>query len=468
MTQETRYYIVLATVTQGLKEAYLAALEDDGFFEPLRTFIIGNILGRDTGFRIKALPSGLVGRLNGSEPDWRDPPDGLVVSLSFADDDLFKSFTSAIIENADKEKLEKTLLGAGADVPFVGTKHWCPSEAAYPIFGDRAAAERLLGVDYVRGQTGTDGDGVNVVVVDQGLDRGPLGANYGGGWPVCGVMPGTTKHRVGSTKRTHGMMIASNILGIAPKAKIFDLPLVPKQTSDIPSKISSIPIFLSYADAAFRQMLHDINASANPWILVNPWAIFDTSSDLPPPHDYCRNGRHIFNRLVRRTVRKGIDVVFSAGNCGQFCPDSRCGATDRGPGNSIFGANSLDAVLTAGAVRTDTMWIGYSSQGHGQLGLGRYKPDLCAPSQFREKDAFATNTGTSAACALATGIVAALRSKWYAVGPTRPPLSPADLKQLLIYTARKTEGPSWNVRLGHGILDAKAAYDELKRYIHLP
>ena len=48
-------------------------------------------------------------------------------------------------------------------------------------------------------------------------------------------------------------------------------------------------------------------------------------------------------------VNDGIDVVFSAGNCGQFCPDRRCGETDRGPGHSIWGANSHPRVLTFGA-----------------------------------------------------------------------------------------------------------------------
>jgi subtilisin family serine protease len=79
------------------------------------------------------------------------------------------------------------------------------------------------------------------------------------------------------------------------------------------------------------------------------------------------------------------------------------------------------------------------------------------PSQFCENDdAFTTNTGTSAACALATGVVAALRGKWHADQQPQP--SPDELKQLLIRTARKTHGPNWDGRFGHGILDAKAAY----------
>ncbi|HWO28022.1 MAG TPA: hypothetical protein VNO32_04415 [Candidatus Acidoferrum sp.] len=40
-------------------------------------------------------------------------------------------------------------------------------------------------------------------------------------------------------------------------------------------------------------------------------------------------------------------------------------------------------------------------------------------------------------------------------------LSPAQLKGLLIHTARKIDSPLWNDRTGNGILDARAAYDAL-------
>jgi hypothetical protein len=91
-------------------------------------------------------------------------------------------------------------------------------------------------------------------------------------------------------------------------------------------------------------------------------------------------------------VDDNIDVVFAAGNCGQFCPDSRCGAEDQGPGRK----------------------------------LGWEKPDFCAASHFCEDDdAFSINTGTSAACGLTGGIVAALRSRW---NSTR--VSPNQLKDI--------------------------------------
>jgi subtilisin family serine protease len=114
------------------------------------------------------------------------------------------------------------------------------------------------------------------------------------------------------------------------------------------------------------------------------------------------------------------------------------------------------------------LWLGYSSQGPGQPGfavfgpLARDKPDLCAPSQFCETlDAYTTNGGTSAASALAAGVIAALRSnpQW---SPSAVP--PEKLKTILNASARKTTGsPGWNNRFGNGILDAAAAVQQLQQ-----
>ena len=350
-----------------------------------------------------------------------------------------------------------SFVASSADLPFAAADHWCTGEAADPVFADRAAAERLIGADYLKRQSGTSGRGVNVVIVDQGLNAKRLGGNYVGGWAVGTNVPGKAPATsVDGNRLTHGMMIAQNIISVAPNVAVFDLPLAPPRISDIPR-------FLSLAKAAFKTMLDGIAAfrrsgrRPGPWVLVNPWGIHDSRSEYPPG-DYTDNAANPFNIMIADAVKDGIDVVFAAGNCGQFCPDRRCASSVIGPGRGILGANSLADVLTVGAVRADAMWLGYSAQGPGQPGFGpraHDKPDLCASSQFRETgDAFSINTGTSAACALAGGVVAGLREKWGQV-------SPGQLKKVLIETARKAEGGAWDSRLGHGILDARAAFTRL-------
>jgi subtilisin family serine protease len=353
---------------------------------------------------------------------------------------VVKDFQTAFTQRPD------IFAGGSPDLTFNSTDHWCVGENADPIFCDRSAAERTVGIDYLRTQPGTDGQGVNVVIVDQGIDQNQLGANYGGGWTVGYNHAGHPTPQPGTVRPAHGMMIANNILKVAPKALLFDLPMVP------PFQITNIQTFLSTANAAYLNMLFTISLLklsgqfSGPWILVNPWGIFSRKTEIPLGH-YTEDPHSPFNVDVASAPNMGIDVVFAAGNCGQFCPDHRCGGLDRGPSRSIWGANSLSDVLTVGP---------------GQQRLGAAKPDFCATSQFCEDgDGFNVNTGTSAATGLTAGVVAALRSRW---NPAT--VSPQVLQQTLNQTARKPTGVPWTNamrhRLGNGVLDARAAYDVLR------
>jgi hypothetical protein len=334
------------------------------------------------------------------------------------------------------------------------TEHWCPQEAQGPIVNNRTAAQTLLGVPALKA-AGLTGKGVNVVIVDYGLDADRLrqcGARSVDGWDVGNAKAGHWKLDNNQAHGGHGMLVAMNILAIAPDVSFFDLPMVP------PNGIGNISEFFERtANAAFEGMLDKIKGETKPgpWVLVNAWAIYDRSTDRDGAY-YTNNPAHPFNRLMDRAVAEGRDVVFGAGNCGEFCPSWRCGPGVHGPGNSIFGANSHPKVLTVGAVNPDKMWLGYSSQGPGQSNLAPNKPDLCAPTEFVENaDAGIANTGTSASCALAAGVIACLRSGW---DPASVP--PEELKKILIRTTTN-DGRGWNGMTGHGILNAKNAYDAL-------
>jgi hypothetical protein len=460
MTRTIRHYAVMRTTP------YLWDIYRKGDFSEVGRYMARQLAGwadKSTTFKVAALPSTGMAPFDadGKKRESERPPSRLVVGLIMQDEDIARQFENDVQRQA-RDETEGVFVGSGADLPFSGADHWCPSEASDPIFGDRARAELLLRIPYIRDQKKLTGSGVNVVIVDQGLNAHALGNNYAGGWSVNNtILPGTATLDPTAPHRLHGMMIANNILQVAPDARIFDLPMVPPRITDV------LDFFLHTADAAYQAVTDSIDLYrlsgqyTGPWILVNAWAIYDTKSEVPPG-SYTNGPQHAFNLEVVDAVNSEIDVVFCAGNCGQFCPDMRCGAADIGPGRSVLGANSLDAVLSVGAVRSDAKWLGYSSQGPGQPTLGTEKPDLCAASQFGEtNDAFTTNTGTSAACGLAAGVVAALRSNpnrdW---GPNRVSLN--DLKGILNRTARKTDGPLWNRRTGNGILDARAAFDELE------
>ena len=118
-------------------------------------------------------------------------------------------------------------------------------------------------------------------------------------------------------------------------------------------------------------------------------------------------------------------------------------------------------MLTAGAVQVNGTRLGFSSEGPGPTPhLMRLKPDLTAPTQFLEESGrFPACEGTSAAAAVAGGIVAALRTKWDQT--TVPPLV---LKLILNGTAVQPDGIGWNPWDGNGILNVNAAVDVLQAY----
>src|SRR5262249_38297197 len=145
-------------------------------------------------------------------------------------------------------------------------------------------------------------------------------------------------------------------------------------------------LFASKANAAFVGLLASIRqmqaASSEQWIAVNAWAIYDRGTEWPPG-DYTQN-RHLglsvhFSDGMRKQyglelghpliltvgslVAQGVDVVFGAGNCGQFSTSPRCGALDRGLGRTIWGANAHPDVVTVAATSVGADWMGYSSEG---------------------------------------------------------------------------------------------------------
>ena len=388
-------------------------------------------------------------------------PERLSVSLDLRDLSDLEKFRRAVEDANNSVTSTAAPLGVGADLSLGESEYFCPANVDQLLFGDRDDAAAMTNTRLLQ-QRNLTGMGVNIVVIDQGFSA--AGVNHFGGGLVNinnGPAPGTTT-------RGHGLMMVRNIVDAAPDATFYDVPLLPLRISDVNG-------FIGDALGAFTQLKQLIDFLRQlatppwngPWILVNAWSIFDRSTEHPHG-DYTENPHHPLNLLIDQMVDDGIDIIFAAGNCGQYCPDIRCGERDVGPGHSIYGANSHPRVLTTGAVRTDAIWLGRSSQGPGQPGLSRWKPDLCAPSHFREVgDAslgnlsepfvgdtgspYIASTGTSAACGLTAGIVGAIRSGW-----NQTILPPDKLRYLLNQKARKTEGPHWNERLGHGIIDVEA------------
>ena len=337
-------------------------------------------------------------------------------------------------------------------------QHWCPGAELGWMFHDRRAAKSLIGASSLVDENLT-GKNVNVLVVDQGFSQDyieSLGGTFGGGIemtvPAFGAtpLPGQVEAPYTKKRRVHGNMIARNVLDLAPDVTIFDAPIIPR-------RIDNVVSFAARAAWAYI-LIHVLTIIVDGrWVVSNAWGIPNRFREQNRG-DYTENPTNALNVLVALLTERA-DVVFSAGNSGQFCPDRRTGPYDAGPGRSIWGANALAGVISVGASRSDALWIGMSSQGPGPKSLTggepNEKPDFCVPSWFHEDhDPHLSNTGTSASCGLAAGAVAALREHWDAVPP-------ATMLTALRDGARETWHRGWNGRMGAGVLNISGAMTHL-------
>jgi serine protease AprX len=305
--------------------------------------------------------------------------------------------------------------------------------------GTMLEVANYLGVDQMWAE-GLQGEGIVVGVVDGGITAEGRTAQPGettrriprviGGFPTSDW--GTSAKGWGE----HGNMCATDILGMAPKAQLYDLRL----------PAAGISAVISQAIAAYQWAINQYQANGTPHVLSNSWGIFQESWDRV----YARDPNHPFTRKVLEAIDAGIIVLFAAGNCGGTCPDGRCGQ-DNGPGRSIWGANGHQRVITVGAVNRLEQFVGYSSQ--GPAALSPNKPDFCSITHIQGY--FNSDSGTSAATPIAAGVVALLKQ-------AAPHAKQEQIKTVMQATAKDIGDPGWDPHSGSGILQAKQALNALR------
>jgi hypothetical protein len=283
-----------------------------------------------------------------------------------------------------------------------------------------------------------EGQGVKVIVVDTGIDQSRV--------PVSGGFSINPAVAPGNSPAGHGTMVAFDAVLAAPRAAVYDYPLLKSRGT------GQWVAFLSDAMRVFTEIWIQVYQTPGPAVVVNSWGMYDRSFDAPlaSPQNYSANPRHPFNQMIMSMTGSGLDVVFAAGNCGSTCPDDRCGKGDTGPGCSIHGANSHPEVVSVAAVTVNDDVLGYSSEGPG--GLAANKPDIAGFSHFAGSGIEPADSGTSAACPVVAGVIAALRTK---SSPVKVP--PTQLKSILLKSARAVGKPGWDPRTGAGVVDAGAA-----------
>jgi len=332
--------------------------------------------------------------------------------------------------------------------------------------GDAAAVAAKLAVAQLHARH-LDGKDVALAIVDTGIDLAHVRSKIGHAPKLDSALswkpPGTPPPAPGEWPLDHGSMCAFDALIAAPQATLLDFPVL---KASYPGGGSVMSGTLSAALAAYGYMLGSWAPGSGKGlrhyralVASNSWGIFHPSWDFPAGHPgrYCDNPAHPFNVQLGSLSRAGIDVIFAAGNCGAPCADGRCQGRTKG---AIMGASAMQDVLTIAGCDTHDDRVGYSSQGPSIAGMFAQKPDVTGYTHFLGSEAFGAGTpdsGTSAACPVTAGCVAALRSS--AKVPPRTTMPPARLFEALRASARARPGPqhAWNADYGFGILDPMAA-----------
>jgi serine protease AprX len=340
-----------------------------------------------------------------------------------------------------------------------------PTCAGTPPVGNGGTVATKLNVSKLAAK-GLDGTNVAIAIMDTGINLAHLTnipglapkLDAGNSWTPPG---GTTLP--GKYPVDHATMCAYDVLIAAPKATLLDYPMLSGSAPGANVTGSS----LSTAILAFSHLLSNWAVAFAPGgpqrysalVVNNSWGIFHPNWDFPPNHPgrYCDNPNHPFHAIVSALANAGADILFAAGNCGSQCPDGRCQGRTTG---AIMGASTYQEVLTLAGCDTNDQRVGYSSQGPSIPGMHAQKPDISSYTHFLGSEAFGAgspDSGTSAACPVAAGCVAALRSK-LPYG-TIPPLN---LFAQLRSTAAAVPGQtSWNGDYGHGIIDPVGAANSL-------
>lgn len=332
---------------------------------------------------------------------------------------------------------------------------WPNSELV--LIDDTAVAARIdcgpfregVDLDTIRatldvGRAWTDGFKGKDIVVGI-IDEGVNGAAY----PISGGFsrPGSAAQPGSADVTSHGSMCAADVMVAAPEARLYDYPFL-----GIPRSGGALQMFQAVLDQRLRD--------GTPHITNNSYGFVGVPDPIDFPNHEVNDLNHPVHRKVREVIAAGVACFFAAGNCGGNCPSGNCQTSGIGPGRSIHASNSLLEVITVAAVNNARERIGYSSQGPGMF--EPQKPDIASYSHFFGNfgpgrpggtDSM-FDSGTSAATPVAAGVAAMLLSAF-------PGLTPAQLKDVLIQTA--IGGGGWNANFGHGIIDAGAAYDFLKK-----
>ncbi len=306
---------------------------------------------------------------------------------------------------------------------------------------------------------GIDGTGINIAIIDSGVDNGPADGSPGGheslpGWKF--------KHGYDAVFRTetdpddddeHGTGVASIALGIAKSDGTFRG--VAPQAGLIDIKVWSGAFSIDYWESMYFGIEKVIQKK-------HDWNIHVANMSFGYRNDGNSNGTDGLSQMANRMVREGIVVVGVMGN--------RRSSGD--PLHEINGPGAGDLVLTVAAAndlgdvdRTNDIINSASRRGPrlsdgDAITVDEDKPEVTAygtniyAAESNTTNGYLSVSGTSLAAPQVAGLAALILQ-------AKPNMDPLSVGELIQLTAEDKGTAGWDDTFGHGIIDAYHAIDTL-------
>ena len=312
------------------------------------------------------------------------------------------------------------------------------------------------------------GEGINVAVVDSGVDYthedlgGVIDLAHSTVYPLDtgGYYSLTNSHGTAMASIIGGQHNSRGIRGIAPMSRIYSY--------YNPSSVSAD--LNEYKAKSLNLNAPDVAVSSNSWMFRN--------GGLAGPGERNLSAEPIVDGITRGFHGKGTVYVFAA----DYPPFGSIESTDFIVNSNGSETQNFYAVIAVCGVGTDGKVVGHE-WGH-KHNYGGYGANLwvCAPWDALAADdsnGYVTGSGTSASTAIVSGVAALVRS-------ANPELTWRDVKLILAASARQNDtghedwataaihyggGPDryhFNPNFGFGVVDAAAAVALAKPWVNLP
>ncbi len=297
-----------------------------------------------------------------------------------------------------------------------------------------------------------NGTGVNIAIIDTGIENEPTGTPSHESFPAWKYVAGydaiMDMEIDPEDFNSHGTSVAGVALGTGGMSGTYRGNAPASGLIDIKAGTVSLP------DIALMRAFDKVIERHDDWNI----GVFNLSVYTPMMNS---DGTDALSQHVNRVVREGVVAVVIAGNNG-----------NSGSGNYIGRMAAADFAITVACAhdlgtvdRTDDSIMNYSSRGP-RLNDGdgitedERKPDVAAygeavhTAEHNTVSGYWDQGGTSMAAPQVAGLVALILQ-------ANPGMDPLSVKELIQNTAEDYGAPGWDIEYGHGIINGFAAVDHV-------